>query len=354
MSTGAATNVTERGKEDPLTDLIVRISDVQLASGVVAEEPATWLRQSNFSKWDYSGTEGLPSWEQWGNDPNEIQHIRTYLVLPSPDQPRSPESTGKDTIAPLMRDIAATGINTPLKVRREGDNLVVVAGNTRLLCAVNANFKLVPCTFRPEDEQLKKTTRLIDEVRSNMLQRPMNPKDVVTVCLRILALARQERQGDLTAEEALGLLATIGCTRDDAAMYLRVGCLDERVLELLDTRLISLDQAHAIAKATQSRDASDRGALQLEIARQIVLGMSSTQATIDRVLGTQQECAQSSGNSGQKPRTRRQRRAFNFGGVQIRVIGDEGVTHQQMIEALEGAARQLRQEAAPQSNLAGH
>ncbi len=179
--------------------LIAEMQNVKLAPGVRADAATSWIKESHYGPTDYQETEGVVSWDLARSKPEQIQYVRTYQIKESKTQPRTDMLRDEARIGRMILDIAVHGVDEPIKVR-EGKNgeIIIVAGHTRLFCAINAGLKVIPCKFETEDNTNSPTRILLREMKTNLFRQDMNESDKAAAYLRILDSSQQESGDKLT------------------------------------------------------------------------------------------------------------------------------------------------------------
>ena len=153
----------------PLGDLapalrdLLRV-DLSYAPGVNPADPDTWTEHSHFTPADYAADEGLPDWSRAASHPHEVQYLRAYLVLPTPNQQcRRGGDSDFEAMARMIVNVAQSGIQEPIEVRPGEDGYVMASsGHRRRYAGVNAAQKFLPCRLNPEAaDQLLAAERII-------------------------------------------------------------------------------------------------------------------------------------------------------------------------------------------------
>lgn len=327
-----------------ISQLIDRVRDAQLAPGVKADNPATWIHQSHFSARNYQEGEGLVNWDLASDPGRPTQMIRTYLLQHSPTQPRTDMLRDTDRIARMILDIAVDGIDQPITIRRgENGEVFVVGGHTRLFCAINSGKQFVPCQIEREEHTSTETQTLIQQMKSNLFRKEINPRDRGKAYLQILQAATRDANRELTLDEAVELLHyQLDCSREDAEKYLYVSSrLTQDVCDLLANGMIDLDRAASIALSIEDPQE------QINAATAFIAKDGTDAQIIQRY--KLREVA-SKGGEGEQPTPQKppvkgadkNKLVFNLGAIKVQVSSKEELSPERQIAVFESILRSLR------------
>lgn len=98
-----------------------------------------------------------------------LDYIPITKIKPDPNNPR--KTFGEDEHAALVESVKQHGIQTPLRVRRngDGDSYVIVAGERRWRAAKEAKLKTVPAIVSEHD------TATVESLVENLVREDLNP-----------------------------------------------------------------------------------------------------------------------------------------------------------------------------------
>ena len=183
-----------------------------------------------------------------------------HRVEPNPEQPR--QDFDQEELEALAESIRQHGIIQPLTVRETGEGYYqIIAGERRWRAARMAELTEVPAIVIEADNKKAMELALIE----NLQRQDLNSVE------EALGYQSLINEFGLTQEEAA---ARVGKSRPAVANALRLLRLDEKVLEMLRTGVITAGHAKAILMVKT-------GKKQLEAAQKIAnLGLSVRQAEL--------------------------------------------------------------------------
>ena len=183
-----------------------------------------------------------------------------HRVEPNPEQPR--QDFDQEELEALAESIRQHGIIQPLTVRETGEGYYqIIAGERRWRAARMAELTEVPAIVIEADNKKAMELALIE----NLQRQDLNSVE------EALGYQSLINEFGLTQEEAA---ARVGKSRPAVANALRLLSLDEKVLEMLRTGVITAGHAKAILMVKT-------GKKQLEAAQKIAnLGLSVRQAEL--------------------------------------------------------------------------
>lgn len=189
-----------------------------------------------------------------------FKNLPLHRVEPNPDQPR--QDFDEEELEALAESIRIHGILQPLTVRETGDGYYqIIAGERRWRAARAAGLSEVPAHVVEANDRKAMELALIE----NLQRQDLN---CVEEALGYQSLIKEY---GLTQEEAA---ERVGKSRPAVANTLRLLTLNEKVLEMLRTGLLSAGHARAVLSLKSEKK-------QLEAAQKIAnLGLSVRQAEL--------------------------------------------------------------------------
>jgi ParB family chromosome partitioning protein len=161
-------------------------------------------------------------------------------VRPNPEQPR--ELFGKEALAELAASIKAHGIMSPIVVRREAGQYVVIAGERRLRAAALAGLSEVPVLVREAESRSNQLELALVE---NLQRADLDPIESARGFQRLI-----DEYG-YTQEQVAG---AVGKDRSTVANLVRLLKLPDFVLLALRDGRISSGHARAMLSLTTDDD----------------------------------------------------------------------------------------------------
>lgn len=154
-------------------------------------------------------------------------------IEPHPEQPR--RHFDEDALEDLARSIAARGVIQPLVVRPlGGGRYQLVAGERRWRAAQRARLHEVPAIVRQLDDREVTALALIE----NLQREDLNPIEEAR------AYQRLSEQDGLTQQE---IATFVDKSRSHVANLMRLLVLPSEVLDLVETGVLSMGHARALA-----------------------------------------------------------------------------------------------------------
>lgn len=207
---------------------------------------------------------------------SNLRHIPISKITPNPYQPR--KVFERDALIELSESIDKYGVITPLTVRKDGDEYLLIAGERRLRASKMAGLNTVPCYILDVDDKTSSVLALVE----NLQRKDLDPFE------EALGLLRLTRDFDMTQQRAA---EQVGKTQAAVANKLRLLKLAPETIHII--RQNGLTERHGRALlAIENEDE------QATVARYIVekqMNVSQTEAYIERLK-----------TKSQKPKARRQ------------------------------------------------
>lgn len=198
------------------------------------------------------GLEALIDTGNRGSDNNEsensIVEIDIMKIDPNKKQPR--KKFERENLEELADSIREIGIIQPLIVTKDGEFYKIVAGERRYRAARIAGVDKIPVIVRKYDELEALQAALIE----NIQREDLDPID------EAMTYKRFNEEFSLSQEE---IAKKVGKNRSTVANSMRLLKLDERVLELLKNKKISVGHCKVILGV-------ENGDLQYDCAQRIL------------------------------------------------------------------------------------
>ena len=189
------------------------------------------------------------------------------IVVPRADRQRREIET-KD----LEASIRLRGVYNPIIVRRDGDALVLVAGERRLTACRNLGLVDIPVRFA---EDLSQTEASIIELEENIKRSDLEWRDLVRAVAQIHRLYAQARDGWTMTETS----EQIGLSLGAVSMYLKVhdSLADDRIAQAGTVR-----EAYNILTRREQRAAGEALQELLEVPTPVQAGAAVEAAVGER------------------------------------------------------------------------
>lgn len=163
--------------------------------------------------------------------PQGMMEVAISGIRRNPYQPRS--SASEDGLRELADSIAATGMLSPVIVRKSSEAYELVAGERRLRAAEMAGLKTVPAIVRPATDQEMIRLALVE----NLQREDLNAVDTARA-YQVLV-----EQFGMTQEQ---VAQAVGKSRSAVANALRLLSLPEEILESIAAGAISEGHGRAL------------------------------------------------------------------------------------------------------------
>lgn len=191
----------------------------------------------------------------------EVVELSLSKIIPDPDQPR--KEFDPDALQELAESIRRYGLLSPILVRYDGENYIIIAGERRFRALLLNEAETVPALLYDEDD-----FREISLVE-NLQREDLNPLEEARA-LKALMDEKSYRQEDLAL--------MIGKSRSYVANSVRLLQLDERTAKAIVEEEISEAHGRSLAGI---RDEEERKKL-LKLILDNKLSVRSTEALVKK------------------------------------------------------------------------
>ena len=168
-----------------------------------------------------------------------VSNINVRKTLTSED-----DETG---IIDLASDINTNGLINPITVRKNNDKYEIIAGQRRYLAMKLLNKTHIPCNILNIDTQKAEEISLVENVQRNQM----------TTCDKVRSYSKlfDVYNGDIDK-----VISAVHISRCTIQKYLKIRCLPEEIIQLLDTsseHKISIDVAIELTKLSKNINKHD-------------------------------------------------------------------------------------------------
>ncbi len=162
---------------------------------------------------------------------SDVQMVKISQIEPNQEQPR--EQFDEDSLLELADSIKQFGVLSPLLVKKEKDEYVIIAGERRWRAARMAGVKEVPVIVRDFSDQEMVEIGLIE----NLQRENLNPIEEAQAYKRLL------EEFNLKQDE---VAERVSKSRTAVTNSMRLLKLDERVQQMIVDDMISTGHARAL------------------------------------------------------------------------------------------------------------
>ncbi|MDO4792574.1 MAG: ParB/RepB/Spo0J family partition protein [Filifactor alocis] len=191
----------------------------------------------------------------------QVVELSLSKIIPDPDQPR--KEFDPEALKELAESIRRYGLLSPILVRYDGENYIIIAGERRYRALLLNGAKTVPALVHTEDDF--REVSLIE----NLQREDLNPIEEARA-LKVLMEEKSYRQEDLAS--------IIGKSRSYVANSIRLLKLDERTTQAVLKEEISEAHGRSLAGI---RDEEERQKL-LQLILDNKLSVRSTETLVKK------------------------------------------------------------------------